>query len=142
MDAAPACWATFTRVLSTAFDSAPSPDVRQLVLDAYAVQHPGPESAQRAREMLGHLIGLHCALDHNMSAREIVQMIRECRKIAGTISWMAPPAQRASLTIHDVIDAQTEADHHQRVRIWATSVWKSWDEHHETIAQIVGRVMN
>lgn len=137
MDAAPSCWATFTRVLNTSFDDEPSPDIRQLIVDAYAAQHPGTASPQTTHALVGHLLGLHLSLDKNTPARDIVQMIRQCRRIVGPFQSFSHPARAASLTIHDVTDAQTNADHRQRVRIWASSVWKSWSEHHRAIEEIV-----
>jgi hypothetical protein len=47
--------------------------------------------------------------------------------------WLEPPSIVGALTVLDVHQAATPAEHRQRVNEWARSAWEAWAPHHAQV---------
>lgn len=113
--ASPGCWAIFT-----------TSSMSQLVVDAYAAQHPGTPSRRSIQSVAVHLISLLVQLEHGADPARARDAIRAALAIAYRFVWLDPPAWDGAQTIADVHDDAT-------ARAWAESVWRAWAPHHDTV---------
>jgi hypothetical protein len=134
MESSPACWSIYSEVLAREYDDRKLLEsVHRLTVDAYAVQHPGRESAQCIQSVAGHLISLCAVLENGASNEWATKLIREAVRIKGRFKWLQPPRSMGSVTIADVWKTQSAAEHEKAAREWASSVWTAWSQHHATV---------
>lgn len=131
--ASPGCWAIFGEVLAKEYGDYRYPQVHRLTIDVYAAQHPGKPSKQSIQSVTVHLIGLHIMLDQNFDAQWTTKAIKKASQFSENYVWLEPPASSGELTILDVQGAANLKEHTDRVHIWAHSVWRAWESHHEQI---------
>jgi hypothetical protein len=107
--ASPGCWAIFTQL-----------GTNQLIVDAYAAQHPGTPSRRSIQSVAVHLISLFLQLEHDVPPARPRDAILAALAIAYRFVWLDPPSWDGALTIIDVRDAVSAwAPHHDAVRAWA-----------------------
>ena len=95
--AAPACWQLYTEILGSARNTA-------LLIDAYAVQHHGDDSAQAVQSVGIHLMTLHGILQRGMAVERALWIRRRALRQKGVFTRLAPPPVGLALTIHDAAD--------------------------------------
>src|SRR5437773_11762704 len=100
----------------------------QLVVDAYAAQHPGLPSRKSIQSVAVHLISLCLQLEQGATPAQARQAIIAALAMAYRLVWLEPPPWSGAMTIVDVADG---AD----VRAWAESVWRAWTPHHATVRE-------
>lgn len=118
--ASPGCWAIFTAL-----------GTNQLIVDAYAAQHPGTPSRRSIQSVAVHLISLFLQLEHGATPARARDAIRAALAIAYRFVWLDPPKWDDALTIVDVHDATS-------ARVWAESVWRAWAPHHDAVRAWAG----
>lgn len=133
VNASPACWHLFSRILG--FESEHLQLLgrfHQLTVDAYGAQHAGGPSPPISTAF--GLIGLHLAFEHGWSGTAV----RAAHQfLAGRRStWPTFGGRRTGpmLTVADVAGATTPDEHAARVRAWARSVWDAWAPEHPRIS--------
>lgn len=129
------CWAVYGTVLAREYGEWRFPAIHRLSVDAYMVQHAGTPSRQSIQSVAVHLVGLFVVLELGLSSVRAMQAIRRAVEHSDRFIWLEPPKQRGELTVLDVANAATLAEHEQIVWRWAQSVWQSWQCHHSTIRQ-------
>lgn len=98
--------------------------IHQHVVDAYAVQHAGPDSKPIA--IVFGLIGLYLHLEKNYTGRQVqlahMHLARHRRQ------WVAPaiPEQRAGIGVADVLAAPPGPGRHAMIDRWCQAVWLDW----------------
>ena len=108
--------------------------IHQHIVDAFAVQHAGPESKPIA--IVFGLIGLYLYLEKNFTGRQVqrahMQLARQ-RK-----GWIAPPIpqQHATIGVADVLAAAPGPERHDLIRRWCEAVWQDWQESRTTIVAL------
>ncbi len=125
--ASPGCWSIFGEV------TARSSPVHQLLVDSYAVQHPGAPSRRSIQSVAVHLISLCVQLEHGAPPARAREAIIASLAIAYRFVWLDPPGWAGALTILDVRGARNAGEHEARVRAWAESVWRAWSPHHAAV---------
>jgi hypothetical protein len=105
-----------------------------VTVDAYAVQHPGVPERRSIQSVALHLITLCLVLEDNADPRVGPRLHK---RLAGRSSfhWLEPPRPNGTLTVADVVHAQTAAAHVREVEAWARDVWKAWSPHHATVRE-------
>jgi hypothetical protein len=124
MDSSAACWAAFNSLSlePTAFSA--------LLVDVYAVQHPGVPSNQTINSAAIHLMVLYGVLERGYNPSQALWLRMRPGRASTTpkherFHWLTPPSFAASLTIADVI-----ADNNV-LEAWGRSVWAAWAALHE-----------
>lgn len=133
--ASAACWELYGRVLERAYADPVRREVLQLVVDAYACQHPGEEEGRSAQSVGIHLVTLCMVLEHGADPREGPKLHKRMVARPAIFTWLPPPTARGHRTVLDVLDADEYA---AAVTGWAKSVWGAWEEHHDTVRRWVG----
>lgn len=134
--ASAACWALYADVLGAIYNDAERLRLLQLVVDAYAVQHPGEPGPQATQSVCIHLMTLCLCLEHGADPAEGPRLHRAMVE-RPVFRWLEPPDSRGTVTVRDVAAATTLAEYEAVVRAWAADVWLAWSEHHETVREWV-----
>ena len=131
----PECWVIFEEILAGASGDPDYYPVRQLMVDAYAVQHAGGKHPNQS--VILHLAGLYAAVDLQMPPDDVLPMLK--RLNARVTRWprLARPALPAPLTVLEIAVAEGAEEGVNRTTTWASAVWNSWSEHHEFVARLV-----
>ncbi|HWM93430.1 MAG TPA: DUF5946 family protein [Thermoanaerobaculia bacterium] len=144
--ASPSCWAIYTTVLGGEIpvlglpvqtaEPVPlqRPLSRELLVDAYAAQHPGEPSPQAIQSVAVHLLALHAVIDQGVAPEHLLWVRRCAVRERGVFRWLEPPSFRDRLNIGHVAVAADEAERRRRVGEYAVSVWTTWAE---TYRQVV-----
>jgi hypothetical protein len=76
-----------------------------------------------------HLVGLYLMLERGIPPVKVPPLLQS---LANRSSWphLDPPELRASLTVQSVALADSPEAHAERVREWASQVWRAWSPHH------------
>jgi Family of unknown function (DUF5946) len=132
----PACQALADEVGVRSYpDGFPGRD-RQLFLDAYRAQHPGPDERRAVQLTAMSLMTLCLYFAHGtdpVHGRALHQRMPK----KPYYRWLEPPCRRGSLTVAYVAAATSRAEHERRAREWGEDVWTAWSPHHTTIEEWV-----
>lgn len=135
MDSSAACWAIFN-ALQNPEQPLEFAAFNALIVDAYAVQHPGvPTSPQAINSVAVHLMTLHGILEKNFKIDQAI-WLRQRPGRPGSIDrhsrfhWLTPPSFASCLTVADVTAGETPHERSSLVEAWVRDVWKIWSELH------------
>ncbi|WP_422106582.1 DUF5946 family protein [Winogradskyella sp.] len=138
MLASPGCYEMFNEVLNKEYTDLRYHKGHHFTVDAYAIQHPGLLSNQKAVNSVGiHLVSLYCTFeagfDLAMSA-EIKTKFAQFNKLHKIIKPIKGPESFLGLTIFDIWDNDIAELHFDLCKQWAWDAFHSWSAHHKTIA--------
>lgn len=111
-----------------------------LLIDAYAVQHPGKPSAQAIQSVAVHALVLHGVLERKMSPDQALWIRRRALREGGVhkherYRWLDPPDFSGSLTIVDVVKGTDPVERARTAADYIHAVWKEWAARHgETLS--------
>jgi len=114
--------------------------IHQHIVDAFAVQHAGPESKPIA--IVFGLIGLYLYLEKNFTGRQVqrahMQMARNRKR------WSAPsiPQRSATIGVADVLAAPPGPARNAMIRRWCEAVWHDWQHGRSQIAALAQQELN
>ena len=128
----PACWALYGEALAREYGDPNYSRLHQVTVDTYAVQHPGVPERRSIQSVAVHLITLCLVVEEGADPREGPKLHE---RLAGSPSfrWLEPPSPNGHITVADVLQAQTPAEHERVVEAWARDVWAAWEQHHATV---------
>lgn len=108
--------------------------LHQHIVDAFAVQHAGPDSKPIA--IVFGLIGLYLYLEKNFTGRQVQRA--HMRLARNRKQWIAPtiPQQEANIGIGDVLAAAPGPERHAMIRRWCEAVWRDWQTCRSEIAEL------
>lgn len=128
----PGCWAAYGRLLAKEYENYEQfSNIHRLTTDTYAIQHPGQTSRKSTQSVWGHLIALYFVLIKNLdgdSARNMLKIFVESKP---QLEWLAPPSFEGTLTVADVLQANSDNEHIALVQKWTDSVWNVWYTKHK-----------
>ncbi len=134
MTSSAACWAAFNSLGDLKHPLGGMP-FDQLLVDAYAVQHPGTSSPQTINSAAIHLMVLYGVLTHNASPDQALWLrMRPGRPSRipkhQRFHWLTPPVF-AGLTISDVLAGDTPLLRSRLTEAWIREVWSRWAALHQ-----------
>jgi Family of unknown function (DUF5946) len=134
MGASPACWSLYRQLLEAFAPTAVAPTVRRLLLDTYALQHPGTPQMRSVQSVAIHAMGLCVLLERGAEERRIAPVLgfRPSHR-APSLYWLEPPHPNGTLTVQDALEAHGAENYGAAVETWAADVWAAWEPHHSTI---------
>jgi hypothetical protein len=127
------CWALYGAILARDYSEYNYSAVHRLVVDAYAVQHPGKPVRQAIQSVAVHLIGLYLSLEKGMETKQVMQAIGHATKFSEKFVWLDPPKSLGSMTVADVAGIKTLEEYDHLGRGWARSAWEAWAVSHDQI---------
>ncbi|HMP42164.1 MAG TPA: DUF5946 family protein [Roseiflexaceae bacterium] len=138
--ASPACWALYTTLYNGGGPPLAPAAHAQLLVDAYATQHPGTPSPQSIQSVAVHLLTLHGVLVHGVAIKRALWLRQETLHQRGSsrhgrYTWLAPPDFSSSLTIADIVAAPTPTQRTAIAKQYVDMVYRAWAAlHTPTIA--------
>lgn len=129
-----ACFAAHGRVLARCYEDAQLLRVRQLAVDAWAVQHPAPASRVSDQSLALHLMTLHLFLEEGVDPEQGPALHKSMMIGRPDYAWLEPPPHCGALTVADV--SQPDRAH---LEAWARAAWQAWADHHATVLGWVTR---
>jgi len=133
MTSVPGCWDTFGDVVGREFSGWWIGEVHRLVVDSYAVQHPGDGSRQAVQSVGLHLVALHLTLEGSVPHQSVTRALQVGTGGAVTFHALRAPSDPGWRTVLDVVPATSLAEHEALARAWAASVWEAYAPHHDTV---------
>ena len=127
------CWALYGEILARDYSEYNYPPVHRLVVDAYAVQHPGKPMRQAIQSVAVHLIGLYLSLEKGTEAKQVTQAMGRATQFSDKFVWLDPPENLGLITVADVVKTKTLDEYESLGRDWAVSAWQAWSIHHAQI---------
>ena len=127
------CWNIYGKVLAKEFSKSVKPVTHRLIVDTYAVQHPGNESQLTIQSVAVHLLGLFFILEKQFDVDTTNNLIKRALLQKDKFYWLNPPVTRGRITITDIYKSKTLEDHETQVRDWAKEVWSAWAEQHKAV---------
>jgi hypothetical protein len=140
LGASPACWAIFSALGVGEPPVAPSP-LREMLVDAYAAQHPGVPSDQSIQSVAVHLVALYGVLVQSQPVSHAIALrTRPLREQTspkrGRFRWLTPPDLTQSVNVAQIAAAPTPQERGALVDHCVRSVWTAWAAGYEaTIAE-------
>jgi Family of unknown function (DUF5946) len=134
MTSSAACWAIFNSLYAPERPLAPGA-FNNLIVDAYAVQHPGTPSDQTINSVAIHAMVLYGIFERGFSPDQALWLRQRPGRIKSTekhsrFYWLSPPAFDSSLTVVDVAAGETPNDRSVLLERWVKDVWSRWSEAH------------
>lgn len=139
--ASPACWALYGQALERGYADPACGEVLQLVVDAYACQHPGEPERRSAQSVVIHLMTLCLFLEGRADPRDGSRLHRRMVESRQRFDWLEPPAERGEVTVVAVTEAPSTAAYVEAAWAWAGSVWDAWDGHHAAVRRRVAAAL-
>ncbi len=132
MTASAACWAGYGELLAAQYAEPSRMDFHQLVVDSYAVQHPGGALPQQVQSVGIHLMTLALFIEDGTDPALGTSLHREM--VARPVfDYLPPPASLGEMTYADVPLGGPVEEARSAAYAWAGSVWSAWGEHHSTV---------
>jgi Family of unknown function (DUF5946) len=104
----------------------------QLVVDAYAVQHPDGEDPRAVRSVGIHLMTL-CLFVQRGADPALGTLLHRRMIEMPVFHLLEPPANRGRLTVVDMPVTGSAAAAQGAAYAWASSAWSAWSGHHDTV---------
>jgi hypothetical protein len=138
--ASPACWALFSALHNGGEPPLALDPMNMLLVDAYAVQHPGVPSAQAIQSVAVHLLTLYGVLERGVAVHDLLWLrLRPLRTHGqakhGRFTWLVPPSFAGTLTVADIVQESTPQARTVLLKRYVAQVWSLWQQSYgETIA--------
>ncbi len=134
MTSSSACWAIFNSLNDPERPLAPKA-FNNLIVDAYAVQHPGTPSDQTINSVAIHAMVLYGILERGFKPDQALWLRQRPGRIKSSekhsrFHWLTPPSFDSSLTVADVAAGKTPLERSELVERWVREVWSRWSELH------------
>lgn len=104
----------------------------QLVVDSYAVQHPGDDDPRAIRSVGLHLMTLCLFLEHGVDPA-LGPRLHQHMVDRLAFHQLTPPLSRGRLTTIDVPLYGDAEIARRAANAWAMDAWMSWRAHHDTV---------
>jgi hypothetical protein len=129
-----ACWRGYGELLAVQYSDPRRMEFHQVVVDAYAAQHPGADDPRAVQSVAIHLMTLALFLDHGvdpaLGTRLHKQMIT--RPVFHRLQ-RPDPRPTGTLTFQHVPLEGDPDLARERAYEWARSVWASWEPHQAAV---------
>jgi hypothetical protein len=136
MTSSPECWAAFGSLLAVQYNDPKRMEYHQLLVDAYAVQHPGSDPGDadpRAVQSVAiHLMTLCLFLEHGANPAWGTQLHKTMVK-RPSFHPLPTPESLGTLTVASMPVDADPASARAAAYAWARSAWAAWSDHHDVI---------
>ena len=132
MTSSPGCWKAFGELIAADFSDRERMAFHQVVVDAYAAQHPGTDDPRQVRSVGLHLMTLCLFLEHETDPALGAELHR--RMIRRPAFHRLHRSGHGAFTVTHVptsgpVDAARRAAYE-----WAADVWQTYADAHATVA--------
>jgi hypothetical protein len=114
--------------------------MHQLVVDAYAAQHP--YDSDKPIRVAFALIGLYLHIEKHYTGRQVQLAHIALGKERRAWPTFTPPAALGSVTVADVVRSEPGSERDRMIEAWCVSVWDAWAHQQQTIRDLVRSELN
>ena len=134
MTASPGCWRIYGELTAGGLPAVAS---AALVVDAYAVTHPGTPGPQSTPSVWVHLITLCAILDRGWRVDQAVRLRRVAADAFSGWPWLDRPESMGEVAAVDLARALAAVDPEapRVVDRWVVSAWEAWSRHHGPVRE-------
>ena len=139
LESSPGCWAIYSALPYGGMAGPAEQPYASMMVDAYAVQHPGRPGRSSTPSVWIHLAAMHLVLRRGWPAERLIEIRRVAADAYDGWPWLTPPASMGPVTAVDVAAAPADevAD---RVRAWVEGASAAWTAHDPEIAALTERL--
>lgn len=130
----PSCWRGYGGLLAAQYADQRRMAFHQLVVDAYAVQHPGGSLPQQVQSVGIHLMTLALVLEDG-AGPESGPSLHRAMVMRPVFHPLTRPDSVGELTFDHVPLGGSVSLTQRSAYEWARSAWEAWAAHHETVDQ-------
>jgi hypothetical protein len=133
MTASPGCWRNYTELVARGLPAVPKSTI---VVDAYAVTHPGVPGRQSTPSVWIHLVTLCCILERGWSLDRAIRLRTVAADAFDGWPWLDRPSAMGSITAIDVAEAMAGGEAPRAghlVESWVDGAWAAWSAHHPAV---------
>jgi hypothetical protein len=131
MTSTPGCWRAFGELLAADYSSPERMDFHQLVVDAYAAQHPGDDGPQQIQSVGLHLMTMCLFLEHDTDPALGTSLHR--KMIGRPTFTRVPRSGPGTLSVRHVPVTGRPNAARTATYEWASAVWNSYAGAHATV---------
>jgi Family of unknown function (DUF5946) len=128
----------YGELLAAQYSSPERMAFHQLVVDAYALQHPDGDDPRAIRSVGIHLMTLCLFLEHGADPSLGTRLHRRMVERPEFHQLKAPPS-RGRLTMLDVPLNDSPETARRAAYSWAEDVWTAWTTHHQTVREWIDK---
>ncbi len=130
--ASAACRAGYERVLTDLYSTPQLLGLRQLAVDAYAVQHPAPHGRVADQSLGLHLMTLYLFVEKAVDPARGPALHKQMVARRPAFHPLDPPTNRGSVTVA-AVPAGSEPSFATTLHKWAREAWTAWSPHHDVV---------
>jgi len=133
MTAAPGCWQAYTELMAGGLP--PSPELG-LVVDAYAVTHPGVAGPQSTPSVWIHLLTLCLVLERRWPVSRAIDLRRFAADRFAGWPWLERPASMGEVSAIDLQRALAAGNGGLAIELthrWVHGAWAAWSAQHGAV---------
>ena len=133
MTASPGCWRAYTELLGGGLPPSPAAG---LIVDAYAVTHPGAPGPQSTPSVWIHLLTLCFVLERRWPVDQAIRLRRLGADAFRGWPWLTPPESMGDVSAIDLSNALAGGDGASAIdltRRWVDGAWAAWASHHPVV---------
>lgn len=138
--ASPSCWALYNELHAGQYAGFGAM-TRIRLIDAYCVQHPGKPERRAIQSVNVHLMALYLQLEQGWDGAQVNLALQSILSASPRFEWLLPPEPNGTLTVADVLNADTPERAAANIEAYARDVWKAWQPHRATALKWAERVM-
>lgn len=129
------CWALFSALFNGGQPPMVPAPTNTLLVDAYAVQHPGQPSPQAVQSVAVHLITLYGVLVQDLAVDKVLWVRQRVLRPGKSgkherFEWLPPPDLLTTMTVVDIVNGATPADRTELAAQYVDTVWEQWQQKH------------
>lgn len=132
MTASAACWNGYGALLAAQYSSPRRMEFHQVVVDAYAVQHPGGTAPVQVQSVGIHLMTLALFLEEGVDPVQGPQLHR-LMLTRPAFSYLVPPTHAGDIAWNHVPLRGAHEVAREAAYAWGRSAWDAWADHHATV---------
>ena len=127
------CRAAYESLLARVYGSPTLLPLRQLAVDAHAVQHPAAGGRAADQSVALHLMTLCLFVERGVDPAQGPALHK--RMLAGFPAFapLDPPDQRGTMTVAELPHEGDDAALGEALRHWADAAWAAWAPHHGVV---------
>jgi hypothetical protein len=129
-----ACWRGYGALLAAQYSDPQRMRFHQVIVDAYAVQHPGGDDPRAVQSVAIHLMTLALFVDRGVDPALGTQLHKQMVARPAFHRLQRPDtAAEGALTFQHVPLDGNVAVARERAYEWAASVWATWEPHRDVV---------
>lgn len=137
--ASASCWALYNELHAKQYEGFGAlTHIR--VIDAYAVQHPGVPERRAIQSVNAHLVALYLQVEKHLDGARVNTALQRVLKFANEFVWLEPPTPNGTLTIAEVLKAETPEPQANAIETYAREIWRAWQAHRAVVLKWAAKV--